>query len=744
MPDKHRTARRRRRDTAGLRSVPTQPATAGLRSVPAQPATSGLRSVPAQPATSGLRSVPARPDTAGLRSVPGAVPNSSGAEAAGILAVLHQADQDRAESRWVEALTGYEQGLVHYPDNPALQHNIALCHYSLGQLEVARQWEEQAWKHAPQLWQSGVLLARILLALRQRPQALEVLRQLHRMHPGIPEIRLDLALQTLHQLGDAVSARELVAELLTHPGHGKEAQLTTLITELYDSERSDLSINQDFRAFAARHLHLPEAFPTSCAAPNEHRVPDDAPSDHNQPEPRPSEPEHRNRTPGSDRNQPEPRPSEPQEFQGKPVQRRRLRVGLLSPQFFVSPVYFFTIGALRHLAGSVDLLFFSRDRKADWATAEYRALATAWIDVAGLDPEALNAQLQQQQLDILVDLGGWMDPQGLRALSRKPARRLYKWVGGQSITTGIPAFDGFISDYWQTPPGSESLFVEPLIRLPSGYVSYSPPPYLPAPQAPAADRIVLGIMSNPAKISRRFLDSLRNRWAIWSETAHRQKMEPPQLRFIDRRYIHPALVERLRGALPGVDMEFIVPPDHPAYLSAVGGLHAVLDTMPYSGGLTTIEALAMGVPCFAAEGTLFCQRHTTAHLHYAGLDVERLSLAELDPFTLTQARPTTPLGGICARLNHLALAASLFRLFETGPDAFLHHEHTHRERTHPEHTHGKSASPELTHRERTHPEHTHGESASPELTHRERTHSRQPQQTRALQQPKPQTARTEA
>ena len=552
-----------------------------------------------------------------------------------VLALLQRADRDRADARWGEALAGYRQAQAHYPHNAALQHNIALCHYGLGQLDTARQLEEQAWQAAPQLWQAGLLLARILLAQRQRPRALQVLQQLHAQHPDQAEIRLDLALQTLHQLGDPLAARALVAPLATLPEQAHEARLTTLITELYDTDRSGEAVNADFIRFAAEHLHLPPLAP----------------------EPAPHQP-----VAGQGSAAPSARATPP----------ARLRIGLLSPQFFVSPVYFFSIGALRHLATAAELIFFSRDRKADWATAQLRSLASDWVDVAGLGAPELARQLQHRQLDILIDLGGWMDPQGLRALSAKPAKCLYKWVGGQSITTGIRAFDGFISDHWQTPPGSDALYVEPLVRLPSGYVSYTPPPYLPAPQTPTGSRIVLGVMSNPAKISRGFIHSLRAQWHGWAQATHRAGLAPPLLRFIDRRYAHPALVARLRQALPGIDTDFVVPPDHPAYLGAVGALHAVIDTAPYSGGLTTIEALSMGVPCFAAEGTLFCERHTTAHLHYAGLDAHQFALRALDPLALHAPRPPALFGTTSPRRNHLALAGALFRVFQTAARGRIH------------------------------------------------------------------------
>lgn len=103
-----------------------------------------------------------------------------------------------------------------------------------------------------------------------------------------------------------------------------------------------------------------------------------------------------------------------------------------------------------------------------------------------------------------------------------------------------------------------------------------------------------------------------------------------------------------------------MPASHPAYLGAVGQLSEMLDTFPYSGGLTTIEALSLGVSCSGKVGTPFCECHTHAHGRYRQAPSARRKRA-------AHSRPGGPRRCLVPpdspRANHHALAASLAQLF---------------------------------------------------------------------------------
>lgn len=537
---------------------------------------------------------------------------------------LAMANACRKAKQWKEALDHYLYAENHLPDQATIKHNLAVCHLGIGDAHQSLRYCDAALSLDEALWQSKFVKAKALRKIGSHDEAMSILLSLLQRYPSNAEIRLELAALSLHEFGDAMLAQGLVQEFIDDPVHGADASLTTIMSQLYDRDISAEELSKALCAFADKHFVL-------------------------QDRPAPISP----RMPSS-----------------------RMRIGLISPLFSCSPVYFFSIGALKLLSATADLIILNRRTShPDWATQAFQAIAHEWHEVSGMGSETLASFLHKQRLDILLDMGGWMDPVALRALSSKPAKRMYKWVGGQSATTGICAFDGMLSDAYQTPRSLQHLYVEPLILLDSGYVSYTAPPYMPQPVASHDKRMRLGVISNPVKISREFLCYLRQKL----ETMANDFLSPINLCFIDKRYRYPQLTNRINAALHGIassgaiTIEFIVPKDHRSYLYEVAQLTAVIDTFPYSGGLTSIEALTLGVPCFirSGQGLLFSERHTLSHCKYAGMELEQIELNNLlcndvlDGFVKKNSgtQRHSLLRACPGRLDHAALASALWRQF---------------------------------------------------------------------------------
>lgn len=528
--------------------------------------------------------------------------------------LLVQGDAMRQAGRWSEALISYRQALAVLPHNAALFHNMALCALASFGYDEALELSDRALRLNCSLWQSSFVKAKALIGLNRHLEALQILRELHDQAPDLTEVRVELAKLLFQYAGAAAKAYALVRPLLDTQA-SQDALMVGFISQLYDrpAQVSPKMLSDSIVSFSRHHLARPLA--------------------------------KQSRRPPTKRSS------------------RRLRIGLVSPQWFVSPVYFFAYGALRHLADYADLIFFDRGTKSDWATEHFRAIANRWVSCSTVGAQELTRLLELENLDVLVDLGGWMDPVALHALASKPARRMFKWVGGQSATTGLEVFDGFLSDKVQTPRHSESLYSEPLVRLRSGYVTYTPPPYLPQPVASQGSSLQLGVISNPVKVSQAFLEEIAAKAPQWV-ALNARRGRPLSLHFIDHRYKDSQLRQRITSALPSTcAVKFLSPATHIEYLTAVRNLDAVLDTWPYCGGLTTMEALAMGVPVLSREGRLFCERHSWSHFYYAGLDPHAYSLEAFGGIPPLKTGRSL-LHPSCKRLNHVQLAQELFRVFQ--------------------------------------------------------------------------------
>ena len=460
------------------------------------------------------------------------------------------ADSHRRASRWHDAIKIYAQVNLIHANFAAIKQNLSLCYFATAQFQLANQLCREAILLDSQLWQAHILLAKCHRKMGEPLQAETQFRSVLKKDPLHGEARLGLADLALNEFGDPLGATALVEPLIALPEFSQDAKLTKLMSSLYDRDIGSIELNQQIIQFSKQTLQIPS--------------------------------------------------SELPRYQHKVHQRQanRKRIGILSPLLCVSPVYFLTIAFFKSLAQGCDLIFFNRGTQYDWATMAFEEIASSWFNVAPLSAIELAKFLYDKQLDVIYDLGGWMDPIGLRALSVKPAKTQFKWIGGQSVTTGLDCFDGWIGDSWQSPMTAQPLYTEKLINSVEDYAQYTPPPYLPKQASRKIEAWC--IFANPAKVSRAFLKKI-------SEL-------PGKKCFIHRQFKYDQIRERIESILKPKEVEYLCPQTHLEALEMLNRHAKVLDTFPYSSGLTAREAMAMGTQIeVLSVGMLFCERHTARY-----------------------------------------------------------------------------------------------------------------------------------
>lgn len=296
---------------------------------------------------------------------------------------------------------------------------------------------------------------------------------------------------------------------------------------------------------------------------------------------------------------------------------RRLTVGLLSGTLKTHPVGWLTVAGIENLdPDRFDLICLAQNAaQGDAMTRRFRAAAREWIDVDGLNDEALARLARARGIDILIDLGGYGDAARMNACAHRLAPVQVKWVGMQNHSTGLAEMDWMLTDRWETPAGFEPLYSERLLRLPDGYVCYSPPPHAPDVEplpGLANGHITFGCFNNLAKITPAAIEAWRTILT---------RMPTARLVLKTHQFSDRPTAARIRAAFgeAAARVETRGSSGHRAFMGEYNHIDIALDPFPYSGGLTTIEALWMGVPTVMVPGEIFAARHSFSHMSNAGL-----------------------------------------------------------------------------------------------------------------------------
>lgn len=297
---------------------------------------------------------------------------------------------------------------------------------------------------------------------------------------------------------------------------------------------------------------------------------------------------------------------------------RKLRIGYISPDFRLHAAAYFFMPLVRDFdAASFEVTCYARGKR-DRVTSLFRQKGVRWKDVSRLSARDAARLIERDGIDILVDLAGHTQGSGLPVLARRPAPVQLTAIGYMA-TTGLRAVDYFLSDIYCSPwdMGARG-FSEKVLRMPHSHLCYAPVLRdMPKSggEAPFVRNgcITFGSFNNFSKVSDDML-------ALWRGVLERMK----GARLVVKSKIcsiaagRKIVKERLqRFGIPLAQVE--LRPYSPDYLEQYADIDIALDTFPYTGGVTTCEALYMGVPVITKAGGTHGSRFSTSILENAGL-----------------------------------------------------------------------------------------------------------------------------
>jgi len=298
-----------------------------------------------------------------------------------------------------------------------------------------------------------------------------------------------------------------------------------------------------------------------------------------------------------------------------------LRVGFVSGDLRHHPVGLLLEGLLPALRARGWWLAAYSTRPGldgDPVPARLAASVDHWVDISPLDDPAAAQRVRDDRIDVLFDLSGHTGYNRLGVFQMQPAPLQLSWLG-YGGSTGLATVDAVISDAVSTPTGVDGDYTEGLVRLPFPRLPFTPPADAPAvadaPQA-AGQAFTFGCFNNIAKLNPQVVDA----WAAILKAS-------PGTRLLmkGRQFDHagPGIALRNGFAARGIDADRILLEGftrRAGYYPAFHRVDLALDPFPFNGGMSTLDALWMGVPVLSLQGDRMWGRQGAMFLTALGLD----------------------------------------------------------------------------------------------------------------------------
>ncbi len=300
----------------------------------------------------------------------------------------------------------------------------------------------------------------------------------------------------------------------------------------------------------------------------------------------------------------------------------KIRVGYLSAHFRAHTVAKLTFGWLKNSdRQSFEIYTYHTDNNVDFVTEQFRNCSDYFYHIYG-NLESVCKQIIADKLHILVFADIGMDPwTTLIAGLRLAPVQCMAW--GHPITSGLPTIDYFLSSDLMEPEQAQAHYSEKLVRLPNISVCYEKPS-IPEPTKTRSDFHLRedAVIYLCCQSLFKYLPQFDY---IFAQIAQRV----PQAQFAFVSFHSTAVAAHFKARLKrafansGLNSEdycVVLPKqDWVSYLNLNLVSDIFLDTFSWSGGNTTLEAIACGLPIVTCPGEFMRSRHAYGILKMMGI-----------------------------------------------------------------------------------------------------------------------------
>jgi predicted O-linked N-acetylglucosamine transferase (SPINDLY family) len=311
--------------------------------------------------------------------------------------------------------------------------------------------------------------------------------------------------------------------------------------------------------------------------------------------------------------------------------KKTIKIGLVSSDFKMHPVFFWISGLLKHASSDNDNNFeihcYSSISSNQFSESLHN-ICHKLEYVSHLSDLELAEKIYKDQIHILIDLSGHSSGNRLKTFALKPTPLQITWLG-QAGPMGLPQIDYMIADSILVKEGEETLFTEKVYCMPHCFAPYPAESYQNLPIKTSLARndgiIVFGSFNSSMKINREVLEA----WAQILNSVPKSVLLMSNFNVHSTHYRKKILDFFSDHGINKERIEFENTSGKNAYFQRFNKIDIALDPFPFTGGTTTHETLMMSIPLISINGNKFSHRNSASTLHFSKLD-ELIAIDQTD------------------------------------------------------------------------------------------------------------------
>lgn len=354
-------------------------------------------------------------------------------------------------------------------------------------------------------------------------------------------------------------------------------------------------------------------------------------------------------------------PMKPPQWKGEVYRHDKIRLAYLSSDFREHPTSYLLADLFEHHDRSqfeTIGVSYGPDDNSNIRARVIRAF-DRFIDYASMTDAEAAVLLRRDEVDIVVDLNGYIQHNRLGILARRPAPIQVSYLAYPG-SMGVDYIDYIIADRWIIPEADRKFYSEQVVYLPHCYQANDAKRHI-SPQMPSRAEcglpergFVFCCFNGPHKLTPETFE-------VWMRLL---KEMPDSVLWLMRG--NPAATDNLRreAEIRGVAAARLVFADRMPlsdHLARHRLADLFLDTLPCNAHTAASDALWAGLPVLTCSGRTFAGRVAGSLLNAIGLpELITDSLQQYETKALTIARDRELLASLKAKLAHNRITHPLF------------------------------------------------------------------------------------